>query len=154
MPRPTLVDWNRDGQLDVLMKYDNRNALFIALGPLAGKEHLSLRPVELPGKPFVRHYAVADWDGDGNFDVLAAVIDQKEVTGDGCQQIVWFRNQASTGEPSFEEPRPLLIIPDPWWINGFDVWCREGVPIGIVVAVNIVEKGDAKKAQLWRYRWR
>jgi hypothetical protein len=53
MPRPTLVDWNRDGQLDVLMKYDNRNALFVALGPLAGKDHLSLRPVELPGKPFV-----------------------------------------------------------------------------------------------------
>jgi hypothetical protein len=126
-----------------------------------GKKELILRAVEnLPGDPSVVHYAVADWDGDGQFDLLAGIREKGDRLGRGGRQIVWFRNRTGVGEPAFDEPQTLLAVPAPWRIDGFDVWLAgAGAPAGLVVGVNNwqnpYEGADPDRpvtTQLWRYR--
>jgi hypothetical protein len=102
----TPVDWDADGDLDLLLGtqsghvYLSENAgspkqpVYKKVGaPLqaAGQK------LEVPG-----HHAmpvVADWDGDGLWDL---------VSGSGAGGAVWFRNQGKKGEPRFAAAEQLV----------------------------------------------
>jgi hypothetical protein len=164
-PRPVLVDWDRVGHTDLLVAYVNENnrrgcGLSLCRGPLVGHDKLVAEPVEnIPGDPKVVHYSVADWDGDGRFDLLAGLTEEGGYTYRGARQIVWFRNTSDAGEPVFEASRPILTVPDPWRVDGFAPWVAgPGTPPGLVLGVNGLRYGaDGKQVepvpcQVWRYR--
>src|SRR5262249_21129222 len=72
-----LVDWNRDGHTDLVVGHTEGWAgsewiLYVCAGPLAGKTELTAKTFTLPAVADARpvHFGFADWDGDGNFDLL------------------------------------------------------------------------------------
>jgi hypothetical protein len=174
---PHLVDWNRDGHIDLVVGHTQgwvggEWTLYVCAGPLAGKTELTAKAFDLPripdGQPV--YFSFSDWDGDGRFDVLAAVRYQKGI--DAAQQdprkqadeavsyaIYWFRNMTAKGEPRFASPIRLLDIPAPWEVSGLAVVERgEGGKSDLVVAVSKNFRTNPKDgyfsvdSQLWRYR--
>lgn len=173
---PHLLDWYRDGDTHLVVGYtdggwhDRTWTLYVGTGPLAGKSEVLVKPFALPKLPDAAavYYGFADWDGDGNIDVLVAVRYQKG--SDGLylvpQQptdepvsygIYWFRNTVAKGEPKFAAASPLLTIPAPWALDAFTVVeSGKGGRLDIVVSVskNFRRKDDyfAVDSQLWLYR--
>lgn len=106
---PALVDWDNDGDLDVLIGSFN--------GQLFRRENIGTREeprysgdsiqVDLAEGPLevACHAcpAVADWDGDGRWDL---------VVGSGDGSVGWYRNVGQPETPLFEARR-ALIEPNP-----------------------------------------
>jgi hypothetical protein len=176
---PHLVDWDRDGHTDLVIGHTegwagSESTLNVCAGPLAGKKELAARAVNLPKVLDARpvYFTFTDWDGDGRFDLLAAVQCQKgsDAVRDDPQKrtdepvsyaIYWFRNTTAKGEPKFAAPIRLLAIPAPWELNGFAVADRgQDGRLDLVVSVsknlyqNWVDGGFYVESQLWRYRRR
>ncbi len=105
----TAADWDSDGKADLIV------------GELQGQVFV-LRNVGTPGRPAfaqpqrvtagglpveaaygIAAPCVADWDGDGRPDLILGA-------GDGS--VVWFRNEARTGEPRLA-PARVLVPPSP-----------------------------------------
>jgi hypothetical protein len=174
---PHLIDWDRDGQTDLVVGHSEGWAggewtLYVCVGPLAGKAELPAKAFALPAIPDARpvYFAFADWDMDGNFDVLAAVQYQKGI--DAVRQhpgtrtdepvsyaIYWFRNTAAKGEPKFAAPVRLLTIPEPWQLDAFTVVDRGyNGQLDLVVSVSKNLRHNPKHgyfdvdSQLWLYR--
>jgi hypothetical protein len=129
-------------------------------GPLAGKTEVQVKPFGLPQVPNASpvHFAFADWDGDGKFDLLAGVEHGGGWGEDGrlpaSYSIYWFGNTSAKGVPVFEAARRLLTIPAPWELKAFSVvdWDQDG-RLDLVVSVS--RSGKPKEAhcsQLWLYR--
>ena len=136
---PHLLDWDGDGHTDLVVGhtegwFEGRWTLYVCAGPLAGKTELTAKAFTLPKVPDAEpvYFGFADWDGDGRFDLLAALQCQKG--SDAVRRnpgkrtdepvnyaIYWFRNTTAKGEPKFAAGNSLLTIPAPWELDGFTV---------------------------------
>jgi hypothetical protein len=175
---PHLLDWNRDGHTDLVIGYtqggwhDTQWTLYVGTGPLAGKTEVVVKPFALPKVPDANavYFGFADWDGDGRFDLLAAVRyqkgsdavrahPQKRTDEPVSYRIYWFRNMAAKGEPKFAAARELFTVPPPWQLDAFSVVDR-GPDGRLALVVSVSKNWRPNKAngyfsvdsQLWRYR--
>jgi hypothetical protein len=115
---PVMVDWNNDGKPDLLIG-DFEGMMFVRLNegarekPEFSKSNIVVqaagKDLKLPGNP-AGHAApaVADWDGDGRWDILS-----------GCDNggVYFYRNIGEPEAPRFEEPQVLIA---PHEGNGYD----------------------------------
>jgi hypothetical protein len=102
----TMVDWNNDGLPDLLIGgFDG--TMFVRLNegtktkPVFGTQNI---PIMVDGKPLKVPEAhatpvVADWDGDGKWDIL---------TGSANGGVYWYRNIGELGKPKFAQPVTLV----------------------------------------------
>jgi len=101
-----VVDWDDDGDLDlVLGSYDG--GLFVRMNegsakePAYATESIMLvkgdEPLKVPDRDAIPK--IADWDGDGRFDILS---------GSGSGGAYWFRNVGKKGAPLFSSPQPII----------------------------------------------
>ena len=174
---PHLVDWDRDGHTDLVVGHSegwagSEWALYVATGPLAGKTEFTAKAFTLPKVPDARpvYFGFADWDGDGNFDLLVALRCQKGIDavrdhlldrtdGPVSYAIYWYRNTTAKGEPKFAAASRLLTIPTPWQLDAFGVVgrARDG-RLDLVVSVSKNIRSNPKdgyfsvNSQLWLYR--
>jgi hypothetical protein len=103
---PALVDWDGDGDLDLLFGgYDGSLNLRLNEGTRRQPAFATSNTVvQAGGKPIAvpeGHCTpvVADWDGDGRWDVL---------TGSATGAVYWFRNTGKPGRPEFAEAVELV----------------------------------------------
>jgi hypothetical protein len=85
LSRPQLLDWDRDGQTDLVVTYPGEWTFYTVVGPLAGKAEVRVEAFRVPSplKASPVHFAFVDWDGDGAFDLLVAVDQEKGKKEDG-----------------------------------------------------------------------
>lgn len=103
---PSVVDWDDDGDLDLLIgTFSGNMYLRTNIGtraaPVFSKDAIQ---VEADSKPLnVKMHAapnVADWDGDGLWDLIVG-------SGDGA--VGWYRNVGMKNSPQLEAYRPLIL---------------------------------------------
>ncbi len=73
--RPHLLDWNRDGHTDLVIAYRGGRRLLMSEGPLASKTEVAVKSFAPPAVPEAANpleFRFADWDDDGQFDLLVA----------------------------------------------------------------------------------
>ncbi len=100
------VDWDEDGDLDLVLGSTD-GSLFVRLNegsstkPAFATESILLMkgsvPLEVPGRDVIPK--IADWDGDGHFDILSG-------SGDGG--VYWLRNLGTKGAPAFASPQEIV----------------------------------------------
>ncbi len=104
---PALVDWEDDGDLDILV------GTFDGLIFLRRNEGTRTKPLYAVRNEWVKVGAkalrvpggehaspvIADWDGDGMWDI---------VTGAADGGVYWYRNDGRHGQPHFETPVTLV----------------------------------------------
>jgi hypothetical protein len=157
--RPHLLDWDRDGHTDLVVGYPGDWKLQVAAGPLAGKTEVAVKPFALPAVPDATpvSFGFGDWDGDGRFDLLAAVNYREGKDGPWRYAIYWFRNTAADGEPAFAAGSRLLTIPAPWEFSAFSAvdWDQDGrldLVVGVARDWQQKPEGWTVKGRLWLYR--
>jgi hypothetical protein len=161
--RPYLVDWDRDGHMDLVLGCVGSWTLDVCLGPLADKKDFkSTKPANLTPIPEASpiHFAFTDWDRDGRMDLLVAVEwGRFAVRPPKRYSVYWYRNISDTGPPNFAAPAHLLDIPEPWELHSLTAVDRgqAGRP-GLVVSVSKGWKRDGNQgswpvaSELWLYR--
>ncbi len=176
---PHLLDWDRDGHTDLVVGYVDVVpygwdwTLHIGEGPLASNTEIAVKPFRLPKVPDAQpeYFGFADWDGDGRFDLLAALrcqkgsdavrLDPQKRTDEPVSYaIYWFPNAAAKGGPKFAAARALLTLPAPWQLDAFTVvegGEGGGGRLDIVVSVSKdirrnKEGNFCVDSQLWLYR--
>lgn len=136
-----LVDWDEDGDLDLLIGcFDG--GLKVRLNEGDAKQFAFAAEnldVEADGEPLkVKAHlcpVVADWDGDGKFDVLAG-------SDDGS--VTWFRNVGKSGAPEFSAGVELVAKHDG---NGYNLmrWSDDEITPGIRSQIEVTDfNGDGK----------
>ena len=100
---PAVVDWNRDGRLDLLVatKSGVRYYERVDGGGLEEKTGNSNPFQSIGGIHYCGHLSIADWDGDGDMDILIA---------DPADSLLYF--EQSQGKFQFVEANPFLKIRD------------------------------------------
>jgi hypothetical protein len=103
----TLVDWDDDGDLDILagtfdgMIFLRRNEGTRTKPAYAARNEwvkVGAKPLRVPGGEHTNP-VIADWDGDGLWDI---------VTGAADGGVYWYRNGGRRGHPEFEAPVTLV----------------------------------------------
>ena len=100
-----LVDWHNRGRLDIILGgYDGKMYLRLNEGTRTEPKYAVKNIVIQAGGKDLKVQAhatpvVADWDGDGRWDILSG-------SDDGGTY--WWRNVGSATEPKFEEARTLV----------------------------------------------
>ncbi|BBO36037.1 FG-GAP repeat domain-containing protein [Lacipirellula parvula] len=137
----TPVDWDADGDFDLLIGcFDG--GLKVRINEGDAKQYAFAAeniPLKADGKPLKvkAHFcpAVADWDGDGLFDVIAG-------SDDGS--VTWFRNVGKAGAPNFAGGVELVAKHDG---NGYNLlrWSDDDIGPGIRSQPEIADvNGDGK----------
>jgi hypothetical protein len=163
--RPHLLDWDRDGRIDLVDGGPLSWKLQVGAGPLGGKSEVELKPFPLPELPDRKphDFQFADWDGDGMFDVLFADAYMNPEKTRWLYDIYWCRNTSRRGEPRFEPPARLLAAPaqsDRWEYDGYAILNRgQAGRQDLVVSVSKdwkrkPEGGYTNKSQLVLFRRR
>jgi hypothetical protein len=104
---PAAVDWDDDGDLDILIgEFGGRMYLRLNIGTRTDPKYdRESTIVNADGKPLKEHShaspVVADWDGDGKWDL---------VVGSGDGSVGWYKNIGSRSQPEFG-PRHQLLKP-------------------------------------------
>jgi hypothetical protein len=101
-----LVDWNNDGALDLVLG-GYRGEVMVRLNegtrtkPVYATENIRVqldgKDLEVPGGHATP--VIADWDGDGRWDLL---------TGSATGAVYWYRNIGKPGAPQFAAPVKLV----------------------------------------------
>ena len=105
------VDWDDDGDLDLVIGA-NEGGMFLRknVGTKAKPEFETESeridaggaPINVPGSHAIP--SIADWDGDGLFDILS---------GGGEGGAVWYRNTGKKGAPAFASVQTLVAAKPP-----------------------------------------
>ena len=104
---PVAVDWDNDGDLDLLLSgHSGLVAIRLNEGTAQKAEYAEKNTYITIGDSTLSlgkgtNARYVDWDGDGLNDLVC-----------GVSQIgvVWFKNKGSKSQPSFEEPRALVSV--------------------------------------------
>jgi len=181
LSRPHLIDWRRDGHSDLVIGYPHhppfqtsrpfqasRWTLLVGSGPFAKKKDLALKPLDLPpilgGSPV--SFAFADWDGDGQVDLLVGVewdaVPRYNPNGSYPYRpehfsVYWFRNTSDTRRPTFAEASHIFDVPYPWQLHALTAVGRErDTRPSLVVSVSKSKAGEVfsqlEASELWLYR--
>ncbi|MBK9385981.1 MAG: VCBS repeat-containing protein [Planctomycetes bacterium] len=133
---PAFVDWDADGDLDVLIgAFDGtlwrRENIGTRKVPRYAKE--SLR-VDLGSEPLrVRCHAcpaIADWDGDGRWDLLLG-------SGDGS--VVLHRNEGEAKAPRFGAASPLVAAKSSSKFASYHLAPGEAAPMGARAQIAVTD---------------
>jgi large repetitive protein len=128
-PHPTMVDWDGDGLVDMLLGHREGTVLFYKNVGEPGKPKFESRGQVLKenGAPvevyMLSHQCPVSWRDDGKYDLLV---------GNDSGQVVWFKNRGSRQNPVFSEGEmlkdgggelicgvhPVIAMTD-WNNNGF-----------------------------------
>jgi hypothetical protein len=101
-----LVDWNNDGALDlvlggyrgeIMVRFNEGTRTKPAYATENVRVRLAGKDLEVPGGHATP--VIADWDGDGRWDLL---------TGSATGAVYWYRNVGKPGAPEFAEPVKLV----------------------------------------------
>ncbi|MEM9351575.1 MAG: VCBS repeat-containing protein [Planctomycetota bacterium] len=136
-----LVDWDADGDLDVLIGcFDGKMMLRMNEGtPEAYAFAAENVPVEAAGEPMevAKHLCpvVADWDGNGLWDIIAGAEDGS---------VTWFRNVGAAGDPEFAAGETLVETSVDY--TSYRVrWADEDPKPGVRTQVEVTDyNGDGK----------
>ena len=101
------VDWDHDGDMDLLLGGYREGGLFLRLNEGSATETKfasTNKRIEVGGEPIsfaggMGAPRVADWDGDGLFDIVIGTIHG---------EVVLFRNAGEKGKPEFAEMTTLV----------------------------------------------
>jgi hypothetical protein len=102
---PAMVDWDADGDLDMLIGSFSGGLFLRMNGGTRSKPRFTAPSpaVEVDGKPLKVNAhacpAVADWDGDGRWDL---------VVGAGDGSVAWYRNTGAKDKPVFGPGETLV----------------------------------------------
>jgi len=128
----TAADWNGDGVPDLLWR--GPKEIRVALGPITCDGPISLQHRLDIGYHLahelsqIADFAVADWDRDGNLDLLVRARDVGE-HWEGWE-IAWYRNLEGPGLTRLATGKPLLRVQSTGLADGFCVcdWNADGLP--------------------------
>lgn len=103
------VDWDHDGDMDLLLGDYRNGGLFLRLNEGSATEmkfSATNQPVKVSNEAVtfeggIGAPRVADWDNDGRFDIVVGTI---------YGEVVLLRNQGTQGEPSFREMTTLVEL--------------------------------------------
>lgn len=87
-----LVDIDRDGDLDVVAALSLSDAVVVYLNPGNPEEAWGKVVVSGFGALVAMDVAVADFDGDGDLDIAAVGLYQRNAGPDSAGEIVWYEN--------------------------------------------------------------
>ena len=160
----TAADWDGDGVPDLLWRAGGNRGIAVALGPFKGTgPHELAHTIEFTPRPAtvdegVQDMAVADWDGDGNPDLLVHL--SLDVRRGG---IYWYRNlggpglkrlaagELLLGEAALAGPTPAARRTDGFCVGD---WDGDGRPDLLVTRQDLTPPGPAGvwRGSTWLYR--
>jgi hypothetical protein len=125
------VDWDGDGDLDLVLGSNSGN-LYLRINegtpgkPAYATESVQLTAVDgspLRGAGGDAIPTIADWDGDGLFDIL---------TGGSNGGVVWMRNVGKKGAPAFARAEVLIEPSGASTTTGEPAWPAQRTQVHVV----------------------
>lgn len=158
LTQPHLLDWDRDGNTDLLVVYPGSyvysGPLWVSRGPPAGKHEFKVQRVDVLRKDDgIVDLSIEDLDKDGAFDLTVAWSRYDEKAKVQDYGIGWLQNTTTSGEPVFADEERLISLPKPWRLIAFALvdWDTDG-DVDVVLSVSKGSRKDGYVRQLWLYK--